>query len=189
MKIVVVGTGYVGLSNAVILAQHHDVVAVDIDASKVATDQRPACRRSRTRSLRTTSRIGRSALEATTDATLGLQDARTSSSSRPRRTTTRDANFFDTCSVEAVIAERWWSTPRRRIVIKSTMPVGFTERMRARHPEGVDHLLAGVPARGARAVRQPAPVTDRGRRPRRRRPAVRRSAARRQRSNTTSRCC
>ena len=134
MKIVVVGTGYVGLSNAVILAQHHDVVAVDINASKV---QLINARKSPIEDAELEDYLANVplSLEATTDAPSAYQDAQFVVVATP---TDYDpvANFFNTCSVESTIADALVVNPSATIVIKSTVPVGFTERMRARHPKG-----------------------------------------------------
>lgn len=133
MKIVVVGTGYVGLSNAVVLAQHHEVVAVDIDARKVelVNDRiSPIADVELERYLREESLD----LTATTDALGAFDGARVVVIATP---TDYDPveNFFDTSSVEAVIAQVAGVGSRATIVIKSTVPVGFTERMQARHPD------------------------------------------------------
>lgn len=133
MKIVVVGTGYVGLSNAVVLAQHHEVVAVDIDPRKVelVNDRiSPIADVELERYLREESLD----LTATTDALGAFDGARVVVIATP---TDYDPveNFFDTSSVEAVIAQVAGVGSRATIVIKSTVPVGFTERMQARHPD------------------------------------------------------
>lgn len=134
MKVVVVGTGYVGLSNAVILAQHHDVVAVDINAAKVELinqHQSPI----EDPELEDHLANAELSLTATTDAPTAYQGADLIVIATP---TDYDeaANFFDTCSVESAIADALAVSPAATIVIKSTVPVGFTERMRARHPGG-----------------------------------------------------
>ena len=133
MKIAVVGTGYVGLSNAVILAQHHEVWALDVIAEKVDQINR---RRSpiadaeledylATRSLN---------LTATLDAESAYAGAEFVVVATPTNYDER-TNFFDTSSVESVIAASLAVEPTASIVIKSTVPVGFTNRMRERHPE------------------------------------------------------
>lgn len=132
MKIVVVGTGYVGLSLAVILAQHHEVVAVDIDEAKVALIGRGVSPISdpeieeylRERALN---------LTATTDARGAYQGARFVVVATPTDYDTR-TNYFDTSSVEAVVAEVVAVAPQATVVIKSTVPVGFTAHLRERHP-------------------------------------------------------
>ncbi|MGC5077833.1 nucleotide sugar dehydrogenase [Agrococcus sp. DT81.2] len=133
MKIVVVGAGYVGLSNAVVLAQHHEVVAVDIDPRKVEMVN------DRTSpivdvDLEEYLREKPLSLTATTDAPGAFEGAELVVIATP---TDYDAveNFFDTSSVESVIAEIGAATSRPTIVIKSTVPVGFTGRMQAAHPD------------------------------------------------------
>ncbi len=126
-----VGTGYVGLSNAVILAQHHDVVAVDIDAAKVASINR---RRSPVEDPELEDYLAHAGLSltATTDAPAAYQGADLIVVATP---TDYDdaADFFNTCSVESAVADALVVNPAATIVIKSTVPVGFTQRMRERH--------------------------------------------------------
>ena len=132
MKIVVVGTGYVGLSLAVILAQHHEVVAVDIDEAKVGLIGRGI------------SPIGDPEIEeylrerpldltATTDARGAYVGARFVVVATPTDYDTR-TNYFDTSSVESVVAEVVAVAPQATVVVKSTVPVGFTAELRERHP-------------------------------------------------------
>jgi UDPglucose 6-dehydrogenase len=136
-KITVVGTGYVGISNAVLLAQRNRVVALDIDQQKV--DLINAW----------TSPIADPEIEeylanrpldlvATTDK----QDAYRDSDFVIVATPTDydpDNNYFNTSTVEAVIADALALAPRALIVIKSTIPVGFTDRMRAEF--GSDNIV------------------------------------------------
>ncbi|SHH85182.1 nucleotide sugar dehydrogenase [Cognatishimia maritima] len=129
MKIAVVGIGYVGMSNAVLLAQHNQVVAVDLSAERVAAlnaGQSPI----------EDADIGDwlahkpLTLTATTDAKAAYRDADFVVVATP---TNYDpvTNFFDTSSVESVIAEVLAVNDRAVIVVKSTIPVGFTRRVRA----------------------------------------------------------
>ncbi len=132
MKIAVVGTGYVGLSNAVILAQHHEVKALDIDADKVATINRgesPIV----DAELEDYLAHRELDLEATTDPELALTGAAYVIVATP---TDYDpvTNFFNTGSVESVIAQALERAPEACIIVKSTIPVGFTARMREVHP-------------------------------------------------------
>lgn len=128
MKIAVVGAGYVGLSNAILLAQNHQVVLVDLNADRVDTINRKI------------SPIADPEIEqwladepldltATVDAGQAIDGAEYILIATP---TDYDpvTNCFDTRSVESVIHAGVASAPGSTIVIKSTVPVGFTERMR-----------------------------------------------------------
>ena len=127
MKIAVAGMGYVGLSNAVLLAQRHEVVALDIDADRVDAIN---ARRSPIEDPDIEEFLaGRSLnLRATADPQDAYSGARFVIVATP---TDYDpvANFFDTSSVEAVIDQVRRIEPDATIVIKSTIPVGFTDRM------------------------------------------------------------
>ena len=130
MKIAVAGTGYVGLSMATLLSQHNEVVAVDIVEQRVDMVN---ARRSpiqdeyieqffATRSLN---------LTATLDARAAYSDADFVVIAAPTNyDSTR--NFFDTSAVESVIAQVIECNPNAIMVIKSTIPVGFTEAIRAK---------------------------------------------------------
>lgn len=132
MKIAVVGTGYVGLSNAVLLAQHHEVFAVDVDASKVAlvNDRKSPIVDAELEQYLAEVELN---LTATLDASAAYTGAQVVIVATP---TNYDevTNFFDTSSVESVIDQVLQEAPDATIVIKSTIPVGFTARMRAEHP-------------------------------------------------------
>ena len=129
VKITVVGTGYVGISNAVLLAQRNRVVALDIDARKVAMINAK------------TSPIADPEIEeylatrpldlvATTDREEAYAGADFVLVATPTDYDP-DTNYFNTSTVEAVIADALKLAPQALIVIKSTIPVGFTDRMRA----------------------------------------------------------
>ncbi|MDR6116767.1 MULTISPECIES: nucleotide sugar dehydrogenase [unclassified Sphingomonas] len=130
MKIAVFGLGYVGLSNAVLLAQHNRVVAVDISAERVAMVN-----------ARTSPIIdaelqdfltGRDlALSATTDAAEALAGADYVIVATPTNYDI-DTNSFNTSSVEAVITLAKTHAPQATVVVKSTIPVGFVDDVRAR---------------------------------------------------------
>jgi len=149
VKITVVGTGYVGLSNAVILAQHHDVWALDIDPERVAQVNRrdsPIVDDElqdylTTRPLRLTATVDAAAAYANTDVVV----VATPTDYDPV------TNYFDTSSVESVVAAALAVAPEATIVIKSTVPVGFTDQLRARHP-GASILFSPEFLREGRAL-------------------------------------
>ena len=128
MKIAVAGTGYVGLSNAILLAQNNQVFAVDIIQEKVDlinNKKSPIVDKEISEYLATKALD----LTATTDCNLAYKDADFVIISTPTNYDT-EKNYFDTSSVEAVIKIVKEINPNVTIVIKSTIPVGFTERIR-----------------------------------------------------------
>ena len=129
MKIAVVGLGYVGLSNAVLLAQHSTVVALDIDAGRVAAVN---ARQSPIEDADITRFLAERELDltATTDPRQALPGADFVIVATPTNYDPR-TNGFDTSSVEAVIALAQQHAPTAPVIVKSTVPVGFTQRMRA----------------------------------------------------------
>ncbi|GGF70075.1 UDP-glucose 6-dehydrogenase [Paracoccus acridae] len=129
MKIAVVGLGYVGLSNAVLLAQHSSVVALDIDAGRVAAVN---ARQSPIEDADITRFLAERELDltATTDPRQALPGADFVIVATPTNYDPR-TNGFDTSSVEAVIALAQQHAPTAPVIVKSTVPVGFTQRMRA----------------------------------------------------------
>ncbi|WP_242130240.1 nucleotide sugar dehydrogenase [Sphingobium sp. Sx8-8] len=127
MKVAVVGLGYVGLSNAVLLAQQNQIVAVDISQDRVdAVNQRrcPIADADLDHYLQNRHLD----LSATTDLVWASRDADYIVIATP---TNYDSvtNYFDTSSVEEVIARVREINPNAVIVIKSTIPVGFTQSM------------------------------------------------------------
>ncbi|WP_422033293.1 nucleotide sugar dehydrogenase [Roseovarius sp.] len=128
-KITVAGLGYVGLSNAVLLAGQHSVAALEIDEGRVA---KVRARVSPIEDAEISQHLAERDLDltATTDAAEALAGAEYVVIATPTNYDPR-TNHFDTSSVEAVIAEARAHAPDATIVIKSTIPVGFTTRMRA----------------------------------------------------------
>ena len=133
MKINVFGLGYVGTAVAVLLAQRHDVTAVDISTNRVAdvsAGQSPVVDPLITEFLETRDL----SLRATTDAASALPGSDLVIIATPTNYDT-ELDFFDTSSVEGVIAQVAEHSPASTIVIKSTIPVGFTRRMQQEHPD------------------------------------------------------
>lgn len=136
-KIAVAGTGYVGLSNAVLLSQHNEVTAVDIIPEKVEMINQ---RKSPIVDQELEEYLAKPelSLKATTDGPAAYRDADFVIISTP---TNYDPvrNYFDTSSVEAVIKLVMQANPNAIMVIKSTIPVGYTESVRAKF--GTDNVI------------------------------------------------
>ena len=142
MKIAVAGTGYVGLSIAVLLAQHHQVTAVDIVPEKVEMLNR---RQSPIRDEYIEERLRQDAsgerklnLKATMDARAAYADADFVVIAAPTNYDS-NKNYFDTSAVESVIHLVMECNPRAIMVIKSTIPVGYTVSIR--NKTGSDNIL------------------------------------------------
>ena len=131
MKIAVAGTGYVGLSMAVLLSQHNEVTAVDIVPAKVElinNKKSPIVDKEieeylATKELR---------LTATVDGAAAYNDAELVIISTPTNYDERK-NYFDTSSVESVIEQVIEVNPDAVMIVKSTVPVGFTESVREKY--------------------------------------------------------
>ena len=130
-KIAVVGTGYVGLSMATLLAQHNHVTAVDILPEKVEKLNR---RESPIRDAYIEAYLAEKPLdlEATLDTEAACRDAAFVVVAVPTNYDSQK-NFFDTSAVESVIRQTGAANPDAVIVIKSTVPVGFTAEARAKY--------------------------------------------------------
>lgn len=128
MKIAVAGTGYVGLSNAILLAQHNEVIAVDVIAEKVdmVNNKKSPIIDKEIEEYLATKPLN---LKATFDSETAYKDADFVIISTP---TNYDPtkNYFDTSSVEAVIENVIAVNPDAVIIIKSTVPVGYTQSVR-----------------------------------------------------------
>ena len=128
MKIAIAGTGYVGLSNAILLAQHNQVTAVDIVQEKVDlinSKKSPIVDKEISEYLSTKDLD----LTATTNAEKAYKNADFIIISTPTNYD-EEKNFFDTSSVEAVVSLVKKSGSNATIIIKSTVPVGYTEKLR-----------------------------------------------------------
>ena len=168
MKIAVAGTGYVGLSMAVLLSQHHEVTAVDIVPAKVErinNKKSPIVDKEIEEYLATKDLH----LTATTDGFSAYRETELVIISTPTNYDERK-NYFDTSSVENVIEQVIAVNPDALMIVKSTVPVGFTESVREKYccdnilfsPEFLregralydnlypSRIVVGVPVRNAR---------------------------------------
>jgi UDPglucose 6-dehydrogenase len=136
-RIVVVGIGYVGLSLAVLLSQRHPVVAVDIDPERVAAVNRRE-------SPIVDTEISRffASKELQLSATLDADEAFRGATIVIVATPTNydsDKDSFNTSTVESAISQAFAANPNALIVVRSTVPVGFTDRIR--RELGIDNLV------------------------------------------------
>ena len=164
--------GYVGLSLSVLLAEHNDVTAVDIDPARVETvnaGKSPI----RDPEIEAALKTGELHLTATTDGDTAYRDAEFVIVSTPTNYDEKK-NYFDTSSVESVLRQVIAVNPAAVIVIKSTIPVGYTESIRVAltcdnilfSPEFLregralydnlypSRIIVGVPTKNARLMRE-----------------------------------
>lgn len=131
MKIAVAGTGYVGLSNGILLSQHHEVVALDIMPEKVDMINRGECPIVDAE-MEDFLKHKKLNFRATLDAEDAYKDAIYIIISTPTNYDS-EKNFFDTSSVESVIESVLKINLDATMIIKSTIPVGYTEEMRRKY--------------------------------------------------------
>ena len=131
MKIAVAGTGYVGLSIATLLSQHHEVIAVDIIEEKVnmINNRKSPIQDNEIEDFLSTRKLN---LIATLDAKEAYRDAEFIVIAAPTNYDSKK-NFFDTSAVENVIETVMEVNPNAIMVIKSTIPVGYTESVRRKY--------------------------------------------------------
>lgn len=131
MKITVAGTGYVGLSIATLLAQHNEVKAIDIIPEKVdmINNKKSPIQDNEIEDFLNTKKLN---LEATLDAEYAYKDADFIVVAAPTNYDSK-RNYFDTSAVENVIELAMKYNPNAYIVIKSTIPVGYTKRVREKY--------------------------------------------------------
>lgn len=149
MQITVVGAGYVGLANAALLAQYHHVTVLDLNSQRVAQINARQCPIV-DQDIQRFMASGLLNLTATVDAPSAYQNAELVIVATPTDYDPR-TNGFDTSSVELVIDEVYRYRPQALVVVRSTVPVGFTERVR-RGESGKNVLFAPEFLREGRAL-------------------------------------
>lgn len=137
MKIAVAGIGYVGLSNAILLAQHNEVTAVDVFQEKadMINNRKSPIIDSEIEEYLATKELN---LKATTDGAEVYKDAEYIIIATPTNYDP-DKNYFDTSSIETVIELVMKVNPKAVMVIKSTVPVGYTKSIKEKY--GIDNII------------------------------------------------
>lgn len=131
MNITIVGTGYVGLSNAMLFAQQHQVIALDIDPARVdLLNHKTSPIHDTEISQYLQKEIN---FQATLDSTVAYANAEVIIVATPTNYD-EQTNYFDTSSIEQVLNDLSNQNSQAIIVIKSTIPVGFTQKMQAQYP-------------------------------------------------------
>lgn len=132
-KIAVAGTGYVGLSNAVLLAQHNPVIALDIVPEKVEllNNKQSPIEDAEIKDFLANKPLNFKATLDAEEAFTGAEYVIIATPTNYDETT----NYFDTSSVEAVVEQVKQINPKATVVIKSTIPVGYTAELQAQYPE------------------------------------------------------
>ena len=133
MKIAIAGTGYVGLSNAILLAQHNEVIAVDIVQEKVdlINNKKSPIADKEIKEYLSEKELH---LTATTNAEKAYSETDYIVISTPTNYDP-DKNYFDTSSIEAVLDIITKVNQKATVIIKSTVPVGYTEDISKKYPE------------------------------------------------------
>lgn len=137
MKITIAGIGYVGLANAVLLAQHNKVTAVDVLQERVdmLNNRQSPIRDNEVQEYLSTKELD---LTATTDSAAAYKEADFIIIATPTNYDP-DLNFFDTSSIEAVLDVVKEVNKDAAVIIKSTVPVGYTKKIRARY--GMENII------------------------------------------------
>lgn len=131
MNITIIGTGYVGLSNAMLFAQQHQVIALDIDPARVdLLNHKTSPIHDTEISQYLQKEIN---FQATLDSTLAYANAEVIIVATPTNYD-EQSNYFDTSSIEQVLKDLNHQNSQAIIVIKSTIPVGFTQKMQVQYP-------------------------------------------------------